>query len=242
MVGGFSLSDAVRQVIRRNLTYILLISKDLISSRKLAKKILPDVAELVGSEPSEIKIDSVVKAIKRFKKTLAASPSFGAKDIEAIEKLLSSCHILVRSDLAVLTSRISAHLPQKLAKIITYLFTREDHTLHVAQASTAITLVFDECELEVIEGIISPDYTISINRNCSAIKLIAPSSVINQKGFFLYVLNLLATVNVNLVTLSFSMNELIMIVDRKDELTAFNVLKNEIDLLRKKFREPWKHT
>jgi hypothetical protein len=228
-----AISSKVKEILERDITYSMLLNNDLVSPSKLSRQILDDLAIELGVNKKALKLDTIVKAVKRYLKTSMESGTYGDLDVKDVQKYLARSHLVVRSDLAVLCSRISAHLPEKLSRVITYLYTREDHIFHSSQASTATTLVFDECELETVEKIINPEYTLYSRKDCAAIKVISPMGVVEQPGVFAYILNLLSTAGINLILITFSYTELILIVDKKDEVKAFNILKNEIDRLRK---------
>jgi predicted amino acid-binding ACT domain protein len=232
VISSNTIASQVRQILERDITYATLLNNKLVSASKLSKQIMDELAQELGVDKKALKQDTVVKAVKRYLKDIQENDIRGKVDLKAIQNYLAQSHLVVRSDLAVLCSKISAHFPDKFAKIVKYLYTKEDHILHAAQASTAVTLVFDECELDKVEEIINPEYTLYSRKGCAAIKVISPMGVVDQPGIFSYILNLLATSGINLITITFSYTELIFILDKKDEVKAFHILKNEIDRLR----------
>lgn len=226
-----AISSKVREILDRNIVYATVLNNDLISPSKLSHHIMPELAFELGVDAKAVKIDTVVKAVTRYLSSIKSATNRRVK-IAEVRNAISKGHIVVRSDLAVLCSKITAHLPDKLSEIISYLYTKEDHIFHSSQASTAITLVFDECELSTVERIMKPEHTLYVKTGCAAVKVIIPSAVREQPGIFAYVLNLVANAGINVLMVTFSNTEMILIVDKKDEIEAFKILKAEIDKLR----------
>ena len=64
------ITKAVQDILRKNPNWMSAIANDLISPTKIARKILSEVAKEINRPINKIKLDSVVKAVKIYQKTI----------------------------------------------------------------------------------------------------------------------------------------------------------------------------
>jgi hypothetical protein len=225
------LAKKTRLVLERDPMSIVAIMNGIASPRKIARRIIADIKAELEFEP---KLESVAKIVERYVETVESSGRLAGYDVEALKAVFAKTHVILRSDIAVLGVRITKDTDQKLARLMQYIHTRKEKPfLNITYGHTYVTLILDQRIFDRAIRTIGKRNIVYHRRNQAALSIVTPSDVLNVPGFSGHALSLLGLSGINVAEILSSYNEGITILDEKDASNAYNVLRTEIDRLRR---------
>ena len=146
------ISRVVRSSLESDMLSILAIINKISSPRKIARRLLPEIKKRLGHEP---KLDSVSKAVERYVNSVQESGNIGRMNIDDLRDALSKTQVSVRSDVAIISVRLSKGIEKKLIKLIEYIYSRgTDPFITITYGKSHVTILFDQLFFERVEKIV----------------------------------------------------------------------------------------
>lgn len=229
------ISKSVKRGLERDLPSILAIINNIASPRKIARKILDDVTKDLGFKP---KLGTVAKVIERYIDDVKKSGEFSGFNLKDVKRIISKTHLLVQSDIAVISIKIGVDIGKKLVKIVDYVNSRDEKPLiNISLGHSYVTVIVDQCNLNGIIKIVGKKNIVYYQKNQAILSIINPKDILDIPGMSAYFFNIIGLSGINVSEILSSYNEGIIILDEKDAGKAYKILKNEVDRLRRYFKE-----
>ncbi|MEM5766483.1 MAG: hypothetical protein QW423_02520 [Candidatus Aenigmatarchaeota archaeon] len=224
----------VKMILEKDVASIIAIINKISSPRKVARRLLPEIKKELGYEPS---LGSIAKVIERYIHYVEKSGKLAGYDVNVLRKMIASTRVSLESDVAVFGIKIVKNIENRLLKIMQYIYSRkEKQFFHITYGHTFITLITAQENLEKILKIIGRENIIYHRKNQAALNIFTPKDILNVPGVGGYILSILGLSGINVVEILSSYNEGILILSEKDAHRGYNVLRSEIDRLRKQLK------
>ncbi|MFH1773986.1 MAG: ACT domain-containing protein [Methanobacteriota archaeon] len=214
-----NISEAVRKILARYPYLEEYMALVVINNRALARAIYRDVRRECG----EVKLQSVVTAVRRFPVAKAGS------ERNKILKILSKSEVNLRYDIGVATIMLDSEVPKKLDEL-----RREigEETYMLIQGIQTLTIVAEERLLSFFEKVFNRKIA-EIKRGLASIVVMSPKEIIRTPGVIAHLASILALEKINVVEMMSSHTETSFIVEERDALRAIEVIRNEIKRVRR---------
>ena len=187
-------------------------SKGLINRRALARYI---------AEKEHISMknfDALVMALRRY-------PS-GQKTSMDYAGLFRSMRTTARDSIAVVCLRNSEKVLEKIPRLFRSIEIGPNDTFKVVNSALTIKLFSDMSKLKQIKEYFDRDEILEIYDNIGEINIILPKDVIDAYGVLSYITSQLSIHKINILELLTSTPELLIYVENKNLLKAYEVIKN----------------
>lgn len=225
------ISRVVKVVLEKDTLVVLAIINKITSPRKVARRLMPDIAEELGYEPN---IGSVAKVVERYVKTVEKSGKLAGIDAGGLKRMLAKTQVTLRSDVAIVSVRITPGVGKRLVKVLDYVHSKADEPfLSVSYGKSYVTLLFDQSNHDKIMKIVGKKNVVHSKKNHAALSIINPPEVISVPGFAGHVFSILGMNGINIFEMLSSYNEGIMILNEKDANRGYGILRAEIDRMRR---------
>lgn len=215
--GSKSISEAVRKILARYPYLEGYLALGVINNRALARAIYKDVKRECG----EVKLQSIVTAVRRFPVTKTKS--------EKILRILSKSEVNLRYDIGVATVTLDPEVPKKLEEL-----RREigEESYMLIQGIQTLTIVAEERLLSLFEKIFKGKLA-EIKRGLASIVVMSPREIVGTPGVIAHLAGILALEKINVVEMMSSHTETSFIVEEGDALRAIEVIRDEIKRARR---------
>lgn len=192
------------------------MTENLINISALARKLQPEIEEIMGKE---VKEGAIVMAIKRM------TPGLYHKLNVKIKNVLGDLgDFLVRSNLIDFTFANSDTLGSKQAELIRILNNDHDGFFALCRGVTETSIVTSLKQKETIEKVFQGEKIVSSANDLASITVKLPLSNSAIYGIYYYILKQLAWEGINIVEVVSTANEFTVIVEQDDVDKAFKIL------------------
>lgn len=192
------------------------MTDDLINISALARKLKPEIEELVGKE---VKEGAIVMAIKRM------TPGLYHRLNVKITKVMGDLgDFLVRSNLSDYTFENSDSLKNKQADLVQEINKDSDSFFALCKGVTETTFIVSQQKSDTIEKIFKGEKLKSSTKDLASVTVKLPLINTEIYGIYYYILKHLAWEGINIVEIVSTSNEFTVVVKQDDVDKAFKIL------------------
>lgn len=200
-----SLAQVVREILERKPYFKYGLETGVINYSALAKNLQDEVTETIGREVSQ---DAIAVSIRRYSENLKKTATSQQK---ALLKLLKSSQISMRNKIADITFK-KGQLPEIDAEPI-----------HTLSGTKADVLILDQEDLNKV----NTSKALEVRKNLVEISLVTNPEVEEIPGFVQYITGLLSENNINLVEVISCYTDKMLILEEKDAVRAYEILREK---------------
>tara|TARA_Y100000310_G_scaffold343217_1_gene449843 strand:+ start:3924 stop:4559 length:636 start_codon:yes stop_codon:yes gene_type:complete len=187
-------------------------NKGLINRRALARYI-------IKTEDLNInKTEAIVSTLRRFEKE--------KDDSKELLNLFKQVKISTKDKISILSLEKSIQSIQKLKNILSNINYTKNESLKIIDGSSTIKLFVDESNLKGIKEMFTQKEIQKIYSKIAEITMTFPDTSIKTKGIVSYITTELNLNNINLIEILTATPELILYLDDKDLLKAYDTINN----------------
>ena len=192
------------------------MTDDLINISALARKLKPEIEQIVGKE---VKEGAIIMAIKRM------TPGLYHRLNLKITKVMGDLgDFLVRSNLIDYTFENSDSLKTKQGELINEINKDNDSFFALCKGVTETTFIVNAQKKEVVERIFKNDKLKSNTNDLASVTVKLPKINTEIYGIYYYILKHLAWEGINIIEIVSTSNEFTVIVKQDDVDKAFKIL------------------
>lgn len=192
------------------------MTEDLINISALARKLKPEIEQIVGKE---VKEGAIIMAIKRM------TPGLYHRLNLKITKVMGDLgDFLVRSNLIDYTFENSDSLKNKQGELINEINKDNDSFFALCKGVTETTFIVNAQKKEVVERIFKNDKLKSNTNDLASVTVKLPKINTEIYGIYYYILKHLAWEGINIIEIVSTSNEFTVIVKQDDVDKAFKIL------------------
>ena len=192
------------------------MTDDLINISALARKLKPEIEEVVGKE---VKEGAIVMAIKRM------TPGLYHRLNVKITKVMGDLgDFLVRSNLSDYTYENSETLKSKQAELVQAINKDSDSFFALCKGVTETTFIVSQQKSATIEQIFKGEKLKSSTKDLASLTVKLPLINTEVYGIYYYILKHLAWEGINIVEIVSTSNEFTVVVKQDDVDKAFKIL------------------
>jgi hypothetical protein len=192
------------------------MTEDLINISALARKLKPEIEQIVGKE---VKEGAIIMAIKRM------TPGLYHRLNLKITKVMGDLgDFLVRSNLIDYTFENSDSLKNKQGELIDEINKDNDSFFALCKGVTETTFIVNAQKKEVVERIFKNDKLKSNTNDLASVTVKLPKINTEIYGIYYYILKHLAWEGINIIEIVSTSNEFTVIVKQDDVDKAFKIL------------------
>jgi hypothetical protein len=192
------------------------MSDDLINISALARKLKPEIEDIVGKE---VKEGAIVMAIKRMTPGL-----YHRLNIKITNVIGDLGDFLVRSNLTDYTYENSDSLKFKQTELVQEINKDNDSFFTLCKGVTETTFIFSAQHSETVERIFKGEKLKSNTKDLASITVKLPLINTEIYGIYYYILKHLAWEGINIVEIVSTSNEFTVVVKQDDVDKAFKIL------------------
>ena len=227
MSDKIKITNAVQDILNRSPNWLPTIVNGLASPSKVARQIHSEVAKVVGSPVKDIRLDTIIKAVKTY-----VAGREKVSDIEKVKKLIADCKLTLMSDLATITVKTGPDSKRLITQIIELVY-HNDQRLYFGQGALHTTFIFSRENFSKIKALFKPSEIIDTNTDYAGILMDSPALIsYNPISYDAYILSMIASHGIPIAGYMSLLSETIILVKDKDSLEAFKILKSEVERLR----------
>lgn len=194
------------------------MGENLINVSSLARKIKPEIEEMMGCE---VKEGAIVMAIKRM------SPGvFHKVSLKLVSAMGNLGDILVRNDLIDLTFQNTADVDKVADELMALLESEPDSFYTISRGVTETTLIASTSLKEKLLELMKDSNLKSVNENLASITVKLPKLNIEMYGIYYYILKHLAWEGLTIMQIVSTANEFTIVLKQEEIERAFKVLIN----------------
>jgi len=211
-----SIGSATEALINRSPFLREAMAEDLINISALARKLQPDIEEMMGKKVNE---GAIVMAIKRM------TPGLYQRLNMKITNMMGDLgDFLVRNDLTDYTFENSETLKAAQTALFETISKESDSFFALCQGVTETTYVLQERHSALVEKCFSNERMKSHNVNLSSVTVVLPNLNYEIYGVYYYLLKHLAWEGINIVEIVSTSTEFTVVVRQDDVESAFKIL------------------
>jgi hypothetical protein len=231
MVEKVKITEAVKEVLSRNPSWAPALANELISPSKVARKIVDEVAKLTGASKKEIKLDSVVKAVKIY---MANLKTRDVSDLETSKRILGDSKLTMMANMAIMTVKIGPDIGKKITKVLEIIY-GGDQRIYLSQGRFYLSMIFSRENLDKIRSIFDKKQIVYEESDRTGILIETPGLAdYDTVDYDAYILNLLAGHGIHIIHYSCAWTDSLVLVPDDEAITAFQALKSEMERLKNK--------
>ncbi len=211
-----TISEAVSKIIFQSPFLEEALADGLINVSSLARRICPDVKQLLGKP---VKEGAVIMAINRLEPTYYNKINLGIKDF-----VTNLGDFTVRSNLMDYTFRNSQGLRRKQSLLLKHL---EEHMSSFFTFSLGIretTIIVSASHESLMDELFKSEQLVSKKKNLSTITMQLPVENTEISGFYYFILKNLAWDGINILEVISTTNEFTVVVNDDAVHRAFSIL------------------
>lgn len=212
-----SIGKITEDIINRSPFLREAMSENLINVSSLARKIKPEIEEIIGEE---VKEGAIVMAIKRM------SPGiFHKVSLKLVSVIGNLGDFLVRNDLIDLTFQNTATINKhEASELMTLLESDPEGFYTISRGVTETTIIASTQLKDKLLELLTDSKLKSINENLASITVKLPKSNIEMYGIYYYILKHLAWEGLNIMQIISTTNEFTIVLKEDEIERAFKVL------------------
>ncbi len=213
-----TVSEAVEEMIKKYPLTEQFIKEDLLNFSAFARKIKPEIDEMLFKDVTP---SSIVMALKRLEIDKSKPQLFA--DIKKY-----SDDLLVRSNLFEVTYRNSDSLPPKLEELFEKTEDNKNKFLSTTAGTFETTIIASSEYEDLVNKIFASEKQVSKFNDLASITIKMNEDITDVAGLYYGILKVLAWENISVVEVVSTFLELTILFKSKDVDEAFSVLKNYI--------------
>ena len=163
------------------------------------------------------KFEALVTALRRFETK---------KEDEQSLEFIKDINISTKDGISIIYLEKSQEVLDSITKVISLINTNKNETLKFVQGSLSLKLFIDSFNLKKVENIFPKKDVISIYNDISELSIIISEKATRTKGVLSYLTSQLFINNINIFELLTGKPELIIYVEGKDLLKAYETIKS----------------
>ncbi|MEY4603542.1 MAG: hypothetical protein RIT43_834 [Bacteroidota bacterium] len=211
-----SIGKVTEELINRSPFLREAMTEDLINVSALARKLRPEIEEIIGKE---VKEGAIIMAIKRM------TPGLYHKLNVKITKVMGELgDFLVRSDLIDYTFENTDTLKIKQSQLLDAINKDNDSFFALCKGVSETTIVLNSRKKEVVEQIFKEEKIKSSTEDLASVTVKLPQINTEIYGIYYYILKHLAWEGINIVEIVSTSNEFTVIFKQDDLDKAFRIL------------------
>jgi len=192
------------------------MTDDLINISALARKLKPEIEELVGKE---VKEGAIIMAIKRMTPGL-----YHRLNVKITNVMGDLGDFLVRSNLTDYTFENSESLKIKQSELLNEINKENDSFFTLCKGVTETTFIISSQQADTIERIFKNERLKSNTKDLASVTVKLPQINTEIYGIYYYILKHLAWEGINIVEIMSTSNEFTVVVRQDDVDKAFKIL------------------
>ncbi|WP_440059619.1 ACT domain-containing protein [Thermogladius sp. 4427co] len=215
-----SISKIVEKIVENDPILRECIASGIVNYSSIARMIKPIVDREVGSDVS---VQSIKVALIRL------ASRINPLDTTRIEKILADTSIEVKTKVSIIT--YDSTLYKDVIRLSSGI--NSARFLSIVTGITNVTVIISEEQVKTFLDNIQAKPLLYLD-NLTALVLVSPVENIYTPGFIAYVTTVLAQAGINIIQVTSSYSETVIIVSSEDTLKAFTLLNELIARARKK--------
>ena len=192
------------------------MTDDLINISALARKLKPEIEDIIGKE---VKEGAIVMAIKRMTPGL-----YHRLNVKITNVMGDLGDFLVRSNLTDFTFENSESLKSKQTELVQEINKENDSFFTLCKGVTETTFIVSSAKTELIERLFKTESLKSHTKDLASVTVKLPSVNTEIYGIYYYILKHLAWEGINIVEIVSTSNEFTVVVKQDDVDKAFKIL------------------
>lgn len=192
------------------------MTDDLINISALARKLKPEIEEIIGKE---VKEGAIVMAIKRMTPGL-----YHRLNVKITNVMGDLGDFLVRSNLTDFTFQNSESLKAKQTELVHEINKENDSFFTLCKGVTETTFIVSSTKTDLIEKLFKTEHLKSHTKDLASVTVKLPSVNTEIYGIYYYILKHLAWEAINIVEIVSTSNEFTVVVKQDDVDKAFKIL------------------
>lgn len=211
-----SIGKVTEELINRSPFLREAMTEDLINVSALARKLKPEIEEIIGKE---VKEGAIVMAIKRMTPGL-----YHRLNVKITNVMGDLGDFLVRSNLADYTFENSESLKSKQTELVQEINKDNDSFFALCKGVTETTYIISAQQADTVEKLFKTERLKSKTKDLASVTVKLP--IINTEiyGIYYYILKHLAWEGINIVEIVSTSNEFTVVVKQDDVDKAFKIL------------------
>ena len=187
-------------------------NKGLINRRALARYIIKQEKININ------KTEAIVSSLRRFERE--------KEDSKELFNLFKELKITTKDKISIISLEKSSQTIQKLQRILANINYAKNETLKIVDGFSSIKLFIDESNIKGIKELFSQKEIQKTYTKIAEITMTFPDTSIKTKGIVSYITTELNLNNINLIEILTSTPELILYLEDKDLLKAYDTINN----------------
>lgn len=187
-------------------------NRGLVNRRSLARYIAAE--EKIPAN----KLEAVIMALRRYPLEKEKAKDF--------KKFFKGMRTSAKDNICVISLKNTDSVIEKTARLVHSINHGPNETFKIVQGALSIKLFLDNSRLKQAKEYFQPGEIIEVYDNTSEINIILPQDVVKTQGVISYITNKLVIDKINILELLTSSPELLIYVDNKDLLQAYEAIKN----------------
>lgn len=192
------------------------MTDDLINISALARKLKPEIEDIIGKE---VKEGAIVMAIKRMTPGL-----YHRLNVKITNVMGDLGDFLVRSNLSDFTYENSESLKSKQTELVQEINKENDSFFTLCKGVTETTFIVSSAKTDIIERLFKGERLKSHTKDLASVTVKLPSVNTEIYGIYYYILKHLAWEGINIIEIVSTSNEFTVVVKQDDVDKAFKIL------------------
>lgn len=201
-----SLAQVTRELIEQKPYLKYALEKNIVNHSALAQQIKNDLEKTLGRKVS---IDAIAVSIRRYAETLQKTAGENEKKLL---KLLSKSKLNLKNDVADITFEKDFDGLKNVKPV------------HLIRGINATEVILNQDDLPKI----NLKEAIKVRENLVELTIVSPPEVETTLGWVQYIAELLAENNINMVEIVSCYTDTILILEEKDALKAYEILRQKM--------------
>lgn len=220
-----SISEIVREEIDSNPHIRTALEMDLLNYSAFARYLIQQISKKYNKKASK---ESIIVAAIRYQKEMTKM-----QISEKLKKGISECSISIRSDIVDLTLPKSSTVQEIIDELNNKIDWKSGGVMFMVQGRNEIEIILDRINYNKIKELISKQTT-NVIPNLTAVSMHQPNTELTfVPGFYAFLLNNLATNNINVIEVMSTLTEVIIVVPQEQASRTFGILNSIIEKFRK---------
>jgi len=217
-------SQLVQELLERELYIFELLKEDLLNVSALARKFLPSIKKQNPKATIESIIISIQRCIEHHKEQNITKNT---------RKIISSCQLTTRNDVAHITYKRNEQTLQELSQIAKKIQWDQEEIFFVNQGSGEVTIIIDEKNYDKISkrGTIEETHNLALISVKETLQDHLPPSI-EVPGIYSYFISRLSQSSVNILEIISTYSQLTFIIRGEDLLRSHELLQDAIAYFR----------
>ncbi len=190
------------------------LSREIINMRALASYIIKE-------KKIKASMDAVISALRRYQVGTDTKSKF-----DQAAEIVGSSSLSTRSKIVNITIAKDQDVQNKLQKVFSIINYNRGDTLRIMQGEEVLKIIIDEKNLEQVLKILPGEKIIRVHTGLAEINMHLHKDAVETRGIIVVICSELLANDVNMVEIMSCVPELLILVEEKDMLRAYQTLFN----------------